>query len=461
MSVAIAVENEKSHTFSTILSLAWPIILSRSSQAVIGLADAMMVAHLGEAGLAATSTGAFNTFALLILPMGITFIISSFSSQLFGAGDLRGARKYGYYGLLIAILTQLVALASIPAVGWALGHLPYNDDVRTLMTGYMHWRLLSAGAAIGIEALSAYFGGLGRTHLPMVISVIAMVLNVALCWVLIDGHLGAPALGVKGSALASSIATFIAFGVFVWIFIRDGRSTPGVLRTLHLKEFLRMLRFGIPSGLNWFFEFFAFNFFINVVVAGLGTTALAALMAVFQLNSVSFMPAFGLASAGAILVGQSLGAKDPDRVPGIVLRTFGLMVVWQVFIGAVYLGAPTLVLSAFTDKAVDMTAFMEVGRRILMLSVAWQIFDALAAALSESLRAAGDTTFTLWARLIISWCLFAPGSYFTVRHLHLGDIGAMSWVVFYLAALSITLLIRFRSGRWRSIELIDHGPAVH
>lgn len=70
----------------TLFKLAWPIIVSRSAQVVIGIADAVMVAHLGEAALAATTTGAFNTFTLLILPMGIVFIVSSFASQLFGSG---------------------------------------------------------------------------------------------------------------------------------------------------------------------------------------------------------------------------------------------------------------------------------------------------------------------------------------------------------------------------------------
>lgn len=439
----------------TLLLLAWPIIVSRSTQAAIGLADATMVAHLGESALAATTTGAFNTFALLIFPMGVAFIVSSYSSQLSGAGDARGARRYGFYGLLIAVFAQLLALASIPFVPDALRLFPYDGELRALMTGYIGWRLVSAGLAIGIEALSNYYGGLGDTKLPMRISVLAMVLNVALNWVFIDGHLGAPALGVVGAAIASSLSTAIAFAVFLFVFIRDGRANPGVWRTLGWREFGRMLRFGVPSGLNWFFEFFAFNFFTNIVIAGLGTTALAAMMAVFQLNSVSFMPAFGLASAGAILVGQALGAKDPDRVPGIVGRTFAVMAVWQVLVAGAYVGIPLVVLAPFTSASVDSTAFLQVGSRILMLSVGWQIFDALAAALSESLRAAGDTAFTLWARLAISWAIFVPGSYYTVKVLGWGDVGAMSWVVAYLAILAGVLLVRFRGGRWRSIALID------
>jgi MATE family multidrug resistance protein len=91
---------------STLLSLAWPIVISRSSQVVVGFSDAVMVGSLGEAELAATTTGAFNAFFLFILPMGTVFIVSSFSSQLFGRGELRSARRYGYYGLILALAAE-------------------------------------------------------------------------------------------------------------------------------------------------------------------------------------------------------------------------------------------------------------------------------------------------------------------------------------------------------------------
>src|SRR5580765_3470841 len=99
-------------TVSTLLRLAWPMIVSRSTQTVIGISDALLVADLGSAAVAATGTGAFNTFALLILPMGTLFIVQSFVSQLFGKGDFAGARRYGWYGLLVSAQTQLVCMAA-------------------------------------------------------------------------------------------------------------------------------------------------------------------------------------------------------------------------------------------------------------------------------------------------------------------------------------------------------------
>jgi MATE family multidrug resistance protein len=439
----------------TLLSLAWPIVVSRSAQVVVGVSDAVMVAHLGATALAATTTGAMNTFSLLILPMGVVFIVSSFTSQLHGMGDATGARRYAWYGLGVAAVTQVVGVAALPAVGSLLGLLDLAPDVRSLMTDYLVIRLWSGGAAIGLEALGNYYGGLGNTRRPMLAQVAAMVLNLGGNWLLIDGHLGLPALGVAGAALASSVSTGLAFLGLLAGFWLEGRALRAGRTSLRLAELVRMLRFGLPSGFNWFFEFFAFNFFVTVIVAGLGTTSLAALMAVFQVNSIAFMPSFGMASAGAILVGQAIGAGRKDEVPPLVWLTFRVCAAWQALVGLVYLLVPGLVFAPFAVDPVTGPALMATGQRMLMISTAWLVFDAAAAVLAEALRAAGDTAFTLWARLVIAWGLFVPGAWVSVRVLGAGDLAAVGWLVFYLGALALVLWLRFRGGAWRRLRLVE------
>jgi MATE family multidrug resistance protein len=288
----------------------------------------------------------------------------------------------------------------------------------------------------------------------------AMVIDVFGNYLLINGNLGAPALGVKGAAITSTVSTALAFAWLLTVFLREGRATGRVVPRLYLRELRRMLKYGLPSGFNWFFEFFAFNFFVNVVVAGLGTTALAAMMAVFQLNSVAFMPAFALASAGAILVGHAIGADARDEVPRVVRLTFTAAGTWQGLVGLLYLFLPWLLFAVFARGAADTEALRETGARMLMLSAAWQLFDAAATTLAEALRAAGDTAFVLWVRLIIAWGLFAPGSYFTIRYLHWGDVGAIFWLVLYLGLLAAALFLRFQRGAWRHIQLTDAVPEV-
>lgn len=437
----------------TLLKLAWPIVVSRSTQVVVGLCDALMVATLGKEALAATTTGAFNTFAVLILPMGICFIVASFASQLMGAGDKEGARRYGFYGLGIAAATQAICLLGIPLVAPILGLLDLSPAVRDQMTTYILIRFLGGGAVIGMEALASYYGGIGNTVLPMRANLFLMVLNVSLNWTLIGGNLGAPALGVAGAAWASMIATLIAFGALLTIFLRD--RVGAMIPKLHLHELGRMLWFGVPSGFNWFFEFFAFNFFINVVVAGLGTASLAAMMAVIQINSLAFMPAFGLASAGAILVGQRIGADRKDEVPGVFLLTLKIATCWQGFVGIVYFLIPGIVFKPF---AAGDQVLLEVGVRMLALSSLWQLFDAAMNTTAETLRAAGDTAFTLFARLALAWLVFVPGSWISVRWLGGGDVVAVLWIVAYIALLAGVLLWRFQSGAWRELKLVEEVP---
>ncbi len=440
----------------TLLKLAWPVIISRSTQVVVGLADTLMVTHLGTAAMAATTTGAMNTFALVIFPFGIVFIVSSFSSQLTGAGDAAGARRFGWYGLMLAALAQLIVFAALPFLPQMLGLFHYEPDVLQAMTTYMSIRLLSTGVAVGIEALGNYYAGTGNTRLQMLFNFLAMVLNVELNWLLIDGNLGFPAMGVAGAAWASAISTAVAFAGFLAVFLVHGRGLGRPV--LRRAEFLRVLRFGLPSGFNWSFEFFAFLAFVNIVVAGLGTAALAAFMAVIQINSFSFMPAFGLGSAGAVLVGQAIGRGAKDSVPGILKMTFLVTSAWMGVVGLVYLCWPEALIAHFKPSGDLSGEFLEAGAKILLLSAFWQLFDAAGITTGEALRAAGDTAFAMWARAVLAWGVFVPGSWLAVHRFGGNESTATMWMILYLGLLAVVLWLRFRSGAWRRIELVEGHP---
>ena len=443
-----------------LLSLAWPVVLARSTQAVMGFFDAIMTAPLGEASLAAATTGAVNTLAIIMLPMGVMFIIQSFASQLSGGGDLVGARRYGWYGLILSGVTAVVALLCLPLVGPSLAMFDYAPDVRHLMTHYMVIRLFSMGAMIGSEAIGNWYGGHGNTRIQMVASVLSMVADIFLNWVLIYGKLGAPALGVEGAALGSSLGSLVGFVYLLVAFLRrsavarpTGEVAPGAGR-LRWSELLRVLRFGLPNGLNWFLEFAAFALFINLVMADLGTATLAAFMVVLNINSVAFMPSFGLSSAGAILVGQSIGAGRMDDVPRIVRMTALTAIGWQVGVGLFYVAMPVLLMSWFAppEHSAD-SDLLVIGATLLTLSAAWQMFDAAAIVIGEGLRAAGDTAWCLYARVFLAWVIFTPVSLFVVKVADGGHVGAILCVAGYIAFVAVAMLWRFRAGRWREIDL--------
>jgi multidrug resistance protein, MATE family len=436
-----------------LLSLAWPVVVARSTQSVVGFSDALLSAPLGEEALAAVTTGAFNTFAFIILPMGTSLIVQSFTAQLRGRGDLEATRRFAWYSLVLAVVAGLVAICAIPLIPLSLHHLGYSPGVERQMATYMSIRFLSVGAVVGAEALGNWFGGIGNTRVAMIAGATTMVVNVTACWLLIEPRFGLPGFGVAGAGWASVCAGWSGFVVTIfllWLDLRAGGPRGGRLRAA---EFLRLLRFGLPNGVNWFLEFAAFALFVNVVAGSLGTTALAAFNVVFQINSISFMPAFGVSTAGAILVGEAIGRGARGDVWPIVRISGGVACSWMAFVGVLYFTEPLAFLRLFTYRGSE--GILTVGATMLMLAALWQLFDAVGITLSEALRAAGDTTWPMAVRILLAWGAFVPGTWLAVRAWGGGVVTLMLSVVAYIAVLAGALAWRFASGRWREIQLVE------
>jgi MATE family multidrug resistance protein len=438
-----------------LLALAWPIVIARASQSVIGFSDALMASPLGEESLAAVTTGAFNTFCLIILPMGTSSILQSFASQLRGKGELGAVRRYAFYGLVLALAAGLCALVAIPFVPLAVHRLGYAPGVERAMTTYVSIRLLSVGAVVGTEALGAWYGGLGNTRVAMIAGATSMIVNVLGCYALIQPRFGLPGFGVAGAGWASVVASLSGFAV-VLVAFAGNYGTKGALRggKLRAKEFARVLRFGLPNGFNWFLEFAAFAVFINVIAGHLGTTVLAGFNVVIQINSIAFMPAWGVSTAGSILVGEAIGRNEKDGVGPLVRLTGTVAIGWMVAVSVLYLVAPEALIGLFVPYG-STSRLVAVGSTMLMLSAVWQFFDGTGITLSESLRAAGDTTWPMAARIVLGWAVFIPLAWLAVIRQGGGIVPMMLVLVTYIALLAGALAWRFTSGAWRRIQLVE------
>lgn len=439
-----------------LIALALPMVLARATQSVMTFADALLVEHLGTGAIAASATGGFNVFLCAVLPMGTVFIVQSFVAQLVGRGDADDAPRFAWYGLAIAAFAGLLGLAAIPLIDPLLSLTDYSPAVRDQMSSYMAIRMYGIAAIVAVEALGNWYGGLGNTWMSLVASLISMAADLFLNWVLIFGHLGAPAMGVDGAALSSTIGSWVGFAVLAVAFYRRWGGAPRGRPQLglSLRELLRVVRFGLPNGMNWLLEFAAFQIFVNFVFGGLGDDSVAALNVVIAINSLSFMPAFGLASAGAILAGQAIGRGDHDAVWPHVRLTLICTMSWMGLIGALYLIAPAKLMALF-DSEGKSTILVTTGATMLAISAAWQLFDAIGMTLSETLRSAGDTFWTALTRFVLAWAVFLPAAILVVMEWDGGALGAMACLVGYLALLAGAFAYRFRSGAWRRIELIE------
>ncbi len=445
----------------TLLRLAWPVVLARATQGVVGFCDALMVSPLGEAPLAATTTGSLNTYAFMILPVGTAFIVQSFAAQLRGRGDLEAVRRYAWYGLVLAAAAAVIALVATPFLPRLVRLFGYAPEVERLMTAYISIRLLSVAAVVGTEALGNWYGGLGNTRLSMIAGVVTMVTNVAANWLLIEPRFGLPGYGVAGAAWASALASWLGFAVVLAAFVRGyGYQRIGPLGRLRTSELVRVLRFGIPNGINWFLEFAAFVLFINVVVGHLGTTVLAAFNVVMQLNSLAFMPAFGLATAGSILVGEAIGRGAKSEVWPIVRMTGAVASLWMGSVAILYFSVPVTLTGIFRPRDTSADELLALGAKMLAMSAFWQLFDALSMTLSEALRAAGDTAWCMTARIVLAWVMFTPAAWAAVLVFGGGVTTVMVSLIAYVGILAAAFSFRFASGRWKEIDLVGAEPTL-
>lgn len=443
-------------TLRTLFALAWPMVLARSTQAVITLADTLQVKHLGPKAVAAAATGGLNVFLVVIGFMGTAFIVQSFVAQLQGQGRLTETPRYAWYGLAIAAIAGVLSVLLIPLVRPLLGMTAFAPDVAGPMADYMDIRLLSVVTVVGTEALANFYGGMGNTQYGMRAAIVTMVANIFLNWVFIDGHFGAPAMGVRGAALASALASGLGLAVLLVLFAlgKGGVARPRGPSGLRARELWRVLRFGVPNGLNWLAEFAAFQLFVNIVFAKLGSVASASMNVVLAINMVGFMPAFGLASAGSILVAGAIGAGKPDDVGRIVRLTLWCNIAWMSAMSLAYLIVPET-LAGFFAGGDEGAALVGVAVGMLRISALWQFADAIGLTLGEALRGAGDTKWPAWARLLLAWGLFFPGAWLLVRYAGAGPMLATFALAVYLGLLSVALWWRFRSGAWRSIKMVE------
>jgi MATE family multidrug resistance protein len=218
------------------------------------------------------------------------------------------------------------------------------------------------------------------------------------------------------------------------------------------------LRFGLPSGFQWFLDGLAFTAFV-VLIGRLGDAELAATSIAATLNLLAFLPPMGIAQAVAVLVGQRLGQDRPDLAEQSAWA--GLRVAWicMVFVAALYVLAPQALLALFQSNE-DPAKWAPVAALVpslLRFIAVYCLFDSMQLVFSFALRGAGDTYFVTLAMLALSWPLMVFPVWIVAR-----EHGPLTWAwafaTVYVIALAFVLLVRFRHGKWKTMRVIEPVP---
>jgi MATE family multidrug resistance protein len=420
----------------------------------MGVVDTIMVGHISAQALAAVALGNLYFFSLAVFAMGTLMVLDPIVAQAVGARDRPAIARAVQRGVLMAGLLTLPAtlLLTVAAPVFTLARQP--AEVIPLAAAYALRSVPGTFPFLLFIVFRQSLQAMGRT-VPIVAAIVAANLaNAALNWVLIFGHLGFPAMGVVGSAWATSVSRALLV-VVLWLAAR--RELVPLLFPLRrevwqLTPLGRMLRLGLPIGAQHLLEFGAFAL-VALMMGWLGTLQMAGHQIAINLAALTFMVPLGVGDAASVLVGQAVGRGDPGGTRGAARAALAC--------GAAFMAATAALFLMFPEPLARLYSpdpeVIAIAAALIPIAGVFQVFDGLQAVAAGVLRGVGDTRGPMLINLLGYWVLGLPLSVFLGFVAGLGPVGLWWGLVLGLAVVATSLLIRVRSrlARTHSRVVID------
>jgi len=419
--------------------------------------DRVFLSRVGELHLAASMAGGLTMFMLSSFFVGTVGYVTAIVAQYYGAKRYELCGEATFQSILIALACYPVLLGLSPLVRYFFvlaGHAP-----RQIELGYLYFQTLIFGSVFLIlrYALAGFFLGVGRTTVVMLANLVGMLVNIPVNYALIFGKLGFPEMGLRGAAIGTIAGNATIFAILLLFYLRGAnRDQFNTNRSLHFRPQImgKLLRFGIPAGFEMFLSVTAFNLFVQFMHS-YGTVVAAAVTITFNWDIVAFIPMLGMSHATTALVGQNIGAGDREearRSTYIALRVAwvysGFMVLLFVFGTRYLVGAFA---SGFGANAAQIASLAVV---MLRLAAIYTLADSAQLVFTGALRGAGDTRWVMRMSIVLHW-VFSGVAIFLIRSIQADPVTV--WVVFiaFVLGLGLVMFLRFRSGKWRQIQLIS------
>lgn len=435
-----------------VLALAVPVVIDQILQTATQMADMIMVGRLGAAAVAAVglSNQPFNIAQGVFMGMGVgaTALVARFIGAHDRARADRTATQALGISMLMAAIMAVVGYAKAPALVRFMGAAP-----EVLPDGIAYMRILMPGLFMLVinMILSASLRGAGDTKYPMKVNAALNVANIVGNYILIYGNFGAPAMGVAGAALATTLSRVLGTLLLLW----HARSGQGAIHIGRLRDFRfdfglikRILNVGVAASAERVSLSLGLAFYVRIVAA-LGTLQYAAHAVALNAESISYMPAFAFAVSATTMVGQALGAHRPDLAERAAWECWRLST-WMLAAGGALL---FLFPRALIRLYVDDPQIIELGASVLRIMALVQVPMGTAFVMMGSLRGAGDTRSVLFTSLFSVWVVRLGLAWLFVNVLGLGLRGAWyAMGIDWLVRMSIAT-VTFKRGRWRYMSV--------
>ena len=416
------------------LALALPMIVGQVSQMLIGITDAAFIGRVGTVQLAAAafSHGIFGMF--YIVGLGLLLPVGVFTARDHGAGDHDGCAAWLRHGRLMALAAGGAVFLLLAGLSTQLSRFGQPPEVVAIVRPFFLLNSLSLVPVFYFQVQRQYLDALGGPWVGTTVMLADVGLNALLNWVFIWGHLGAPALGLTGSGVATLIARTLAVtAIAVWL-RGETESAPGV----QWRRFREMLHMGLPVAGCLLFESGAFAA-AALMMGWLGATALAAHQIALSCAAFTFMFPLGLSMAASIRISKARGEGRPEVLRAIGFGALGLGSLVMLTFATVFALAGGLLARGFTADPAVIT----LATQLLVIAAIFQLFDGGQVVSSGALRGLGDVKVPTVITFVAYWLVALPGGYGLAFHTPLGPLGVWAGLAAGLGCAALLLGRRF------------------
>ncbi len=437
----------------TVIALAAPAVAENLLVTAVFFADTLLIGWLrDDVALAAVGLGSTVMFAANGLFEALAVSATALVARSWGEGDFRQAGRVAGQALGLSLLLSAVLMALLmPLVEGFLSLLGAERVVAQAGGVYLRLILCTSFLSFPFMVANGILRGAGDTRTPMWLTLAMNVWNIAAAVVLVFGLGPIPALGLAGAGAATASARALGGGLALLVLFRGWsvlQVRPAALARWDGRLIWRIVRLGLPNLGETIISRLGYLAFMSIVTR-LGTIPLAAHQLALRVESLSFMPGWGLSVAAATLAGQALGAGSPEVAETGIRRTLLMALGLTGVIGILYAAFGPQIVAIFgsTPEVLGQAGLA------VRIAAAEQPFLAAQMVLAGGLRGAGDTRTPMWVSLFGVACLRVVVVYLFAVVLGWGLAGVWWGTTVDWAGRSALIWLLFRRGRWKEVQV--------
>jgi len=428
--------------------LAVPMVLEMGMESIFVLVDIFFVSRLGSDAVAAVGLTEAALTLLYAVAIGLSMGATALVARRIGEGDRQAARATAgqviWVGMAISVVIGILGVVFASDLLRLMGA---ETAVVLIGPGYTATMLGGSATILMLFLLNAVFRGAGNAVIAMRALWIANGINIVLDPCLIFGLGPFPELGVTGAAVATNIGRGIGVIYLIRCLSTDKAGFRLTSSDLRLQAGLlnRLLRVSVPGAIQFVIAMSSYVF-LTRIVASYGSSAVAGLTIGIRIFAFTFLPAWGLGNAAATLVGQNLGAKQPERAEQSVWMAARWNAGFLVCVAATFVIAPGIFAAPFTQDPVVID-YVADCLRIVSLGYG---FYAVGMIVTQAFNGAGDTDTPTIINLVCLWIVQLPLAWWLAQVVGWGPQGAFAAIAISDSLLAVVAVVVFRRGHWKT-----------